>query len=66
VGSKGAIRNWYFVLTFFLGLQLSTISAELLATNPGKTPPGEILVKFFFHKVFIEPRAFWKTKKPPS
>lgn len=59
--ASGAIRNWYFVLTFFLGLQLSKISAELLATSPGKTPPGEILVKFF-HKVFIEPKAFWKRK----
>jgi hypothetical protein len=60
--ASGAIRNWYFVLAFFLGLQLSKISAELLATNPGETPPAQILVKFF-HKVFTEPRAFWKRGK---
>ena len=60
--ASGAIRHWYFVLAFFLGLQLSKISAELLATNPGETLPAQVVVKFF-HKMFIEPKAFWKRGK---
>jgi hypothetical protein len=32
--ASGAIRYWYFVLAFFLGLQLSKITADLLAPKP--------------------------------
>ncbi len=62
MGSKRGDKAWYFVLAFFLGLQLSKISAELLAANPGETLPAQVVMKFF-HKMLIEPKAFWKRGK---
>lgn len=46
--ASDAIRYWYFVLAFFLGLQLSKITAELLAPKAGEPLPAEAVVALFF------------------
>ena len=62
MGSKRGDKAWYFVLASFLGLQLSKINAELLATNPGETLPAQVVMKSLY-KMLIEPKAFWEERK---